>query len=147
MFFHTLTFFNIFKRSPSKTYLACVISNLCFIIQSSCTHFPIKMQDMNSLPVLHSFSHLLLSPYMWLYPHFTTLPLFMFLFALCCAFWLYFVKYEIQLPVSAFCSPVFSFASLCSPLQANASGFLLISAFIVPLCVHPKLTSQLYIYW
>lgn len=84
MFIHTLTFLNIFKSSPSKTYLACVTPNLCFIIQSSCMHFLLKMQDMNSLLVLQSLSHLPQSPYMWLYPAHHTSIIYVFVRSLLC---------------------------------------------------------------
>lgn len=52
MFIHTLTFLNISKSSPTKTYLAYLIPNLSFIIQSSCTHFSLKMQYMNCASTL-----------------------------------------------------------------------------------------------
>lgn len=48
MFIHTLTFLNISKSSPSKTYLEYQIPNLCFIIQSS-----LKMQYMNCASTLN----------------------------------------------------------------------------------------------
>lgn len=52
MFIHTLTFLNISKSSPTKSYLAYLISNLCCIIQSSCSHFSLKMQHMNLASLL-----------------------------------------------------------------------------------------------
>ena len=63
MFIHTLTFLNISKSSPTKTYLAYLIPNLSFIIQSSCTHFPLKMQYMNCASTLLRLSlSIFLSP-------------------------------------------------------------------------------------
>ena len=63
MFIHTLTFLNISKSSPTKTYLAYLIPNLSFIIQSSCTHFSLKMQYMNCASTLLRLSlSIFLSP-------------------------------------------------------------------------------------
>lgn len=63
MFIHTLTFLNISKSSPTKTYLAYLIPNLSFIIQSSCTHFSLKMQYMNCASTLLRLSlSMFLSP-------------------------------------------------------------------------------------
>lgn len=68
MFIHTLTFLNISKSSPTKSYLAYLISNLCCIIQYSCSHFSFKMQYMNftsilllCLSIFHLFQSLYLS--------------------------------------------------------------------------------------
>lgn len=47
MFIHTLTFLNISKSSPTKTYLAYLTPNLGFIIQLSCSHVSLKMQYMS----------------------------------------------------------------------------------------------------
>lgn len=52
MFIHTLTFLNISKSSPTKTYLAYLTPNLCFIIQPSCSHVSLKMQYMSSSSTL-----------------------------------------------------------------------------------------------
>lgn len=84
MVIHTLTFLNLSKRSPSKTYLAFLTPNLCFIIQSSCTHCSLKMLDVNSLLVLHFLFHLLLSPYMWAYPVHHASIFYVFVHALFC---------------------------------------------------------------
>lgn len=146
MVIHTLTFLSISKRSPSKTYLACLTPNLCFIIQSSCTHVSLKMQDANSLPVLPTLSRL---PTCGCTLH-AILPLFMFLFALCCAFWL--LVCETWNTTSCFRFPLqsslrFWLVEQSLLLRPYAWGYLLISAFIVTLRVHLNLTSQLYIYW
>lgn len=149
MFIHTLTFLNISKSSPSKTYLACVIPNLCFIIQSSRTHFSLKMQDVTSPPVLHSLSRLPLSPYMWLYPAHHPSIIYVFVRTLLCflTFVLWNIKYYFLFQQLSLQSPLrFCLIEQSLPLQPDASGYLLISALIVPLCVHPNLTSQLYIY-
>lgn len=57
MFIHTLTFLNISKSSPSKSYLAYRIPHLCFIIQSSCIHVLLEMQYVRGPIMLHSLFH------------------------------------------------------------------------------------------
>lgn len=52
MFIHTLTFLNISKSSPTKTYLAYLTPNLCFIIQPSCSHVSLRMQYMSCASTL-----------------------------------------------------------------------------------------------
>lgn len=54
MFIHTLTFLNISKSSPSKSYLAYRIPHLCFIIQSSRTRSSLRMQRVRGPIMLRS---------------------------------------------------------------------------------------------
>lgn len=44
--------FKYFQELSNKTYLAYLIPNLCFIIQSSCSHLSLKMQYMICAPTL-----------------------------------------------------------------------------------------------
>lgn len=62
MFIHTLTFLNISKSPPTKTYLAYLIPNLCFIIQSLCSHLSLKMPSMKCASTLLLCLSILLSP-------------------------------------------------------------------------------------
>lgn len=141
MFIHTLTFLNISERSPSKAYLAYVMPNLCFIIQSSCTHISLKMQYMNCASLLHTLSNLLF--------HCMSLPHFHYLCFDSSFFFVVVVVFFLQSPCLSIppgfpISPLTSL-SLSSPCLCilMPKGSLLISAVTLSLLLHLKLTLQL----
>lgn len=156
MFIHTLTFLNISKSSPSKSYLAYLIPNLCFIIQSSCTHFSLRMQYMNCASILHTLPYLPLSLHMSLSLTCTIISLFMFSFkAFLLLFFLSFFNIIYQCFLLSFLLPLRSalfhsgFLSFRSPCLCRLipQGSLLISAVILPLALHLQLTCpQLYFF-
>lgn len=60
MFIHTITFLNISKSSPTKTYLAYLILNHGVIIQFSCSPSSLRMQYL--MPLTSLCLSILLSP-------------------------------------------------------------------------------------
>lgn len=135
MFIHTLTFLNISKHSPSKAYLAYVMPNLCFIIQSSCTHISLKMQYMNCAFLLHPLSNLLF--HCMSLPHFHSLCFDSSFFCCCCSFSLFFQSPCLSLPPR-----LPSIATDFSLIQCilMPKGSLLISGVTLSLLLHLKLT-------
>lgn len=144
MVIHTPTFLNIFKRYQRHIWHS---SHLIFVSLFSPHARTAHLRCWMWIP----------SPCFTLFPisfclptcgrtRYTVLPFFyVFLCALLCfltfVFWN--LKYYFLFHPEVF-TPVLSRWAV---IVSAASGYLLISALIVPVCVHPNLTSQLYIYW